>query len=65
MFAALPLAVTVGSLSGCDNGAGHNPITLSATTLGSQELRSTAEYLSREPYVAADIQNGEKLAVRC
>lgn len=61
----MPLAVTVGSMSGCDNGAGHNPITLSAATLGNQELQSTAEYLAREPYVGADIENGEKLAMRC
>jgi cytochrome c len=65
MFAALPLAVAVASMSGCGDADTGSPATVTAATLGAQELRSTAEYLAREPYISADTRNGEKLAAQC
>lgn len=65
MFAALPLAVTVASISGCGNTGADSPAAMTAATLGAQELQSTADYLSREPYVSANTRNGERLAAQC
>ncbi len=65
MFAALPLAVTFGSLTGCGNGNADAPAAATAAMLGAQELRSAAEYLQSEPYANADLENGRQVAAQC
>ncbi len=64
VFSAL-VAVGSGGCSSDTTDGAPQPQAPTAATLGAQSVLTTAEYLSTEPYVRADVENGERLAVLC
>jgi len=66
--AALLITLVV-SMSGCgsesSNQAGESTGFPTAATLGDQQSNPVSEYLAAVPYSAADLDNGERLAVMC
>ncbi len=64
IFSALVALGSGGCSSDTTDGAAL-PQAPTAATLGEQSVLSNAEYLATEPYLGADVANGERLAVLC